>query len=221
MAGIELNGFFMGEPKMKELDFLEALLQEQAERHEREPIGKMTFTLPTTPPTTTPMQEQPTITPTEEQEQLMQEIHYDPETGQFRQMRIIRGVTKPPLRIGTIRPSTGYIQIRVNGVVHQAHRLAWLYMTGVMPDFHIIHIDGVKHDNRWANLERRTGIRVDKKVGSEQASGVMGVTWDKPRNQWRVRTRVNGKSKHVGMFKELNDAIEARENANTRYEQKP
>jgi hypothetical protein len=33
---------------MKELDFLEALLQEQAERHEREPIGEMTFTLPTT-----------------------------------------------------------------------------------------------------------------------------------------------------------------------------
>jgi hypothetical protein len=206
---------------MKELDFLEALLQEQAERHEREPIGNMTFTLPTTTPTTTPMQEQPTITPTQEQEQLRQEIHYDPETGEFRQMTTARGVTKPSFRIGTIRPSTGYIQIRINGVVQQAHRLAWFYMTGVMPDFQIVHKNGIKHNNRWANLERRTSTRVDKKAGSENGSGVAGVTWDKPRNQWRVRTRVNGKSKHVGMFKELNDAIEARENANTRYEQKP
>jgi hypothetical protein len=52
------------------------------------------------------------------QEQLTQEIHYDPETGQFRQMTTARGVTKPSLRIGTIRPSTGYIQIRINGVVY-------------------------------------------------------------------------------------------------------
>ena len=189
--------------------FLERLEQERLEQEQ---------------PTGTLIQEQqPTGTLTHDkltQEQLTQEIHYDPETGQFRQMRIIRGVTKPPLRIGTIRPSTGYIQIRLNGVVHQAHRLAWLYMTGVMPDFHIIHKNGVKHDNCWANLERRTGIRVDKKVGSEQASGVMGVTWDKPRNQWRVRTRVNGKSKHIGMFKELNDAIEAREEANAQLKEK-
>jgi hypothetical protein len=39
---------------MKELDFLEALLQEREERLEREPTGEMTFTLPTT----TPIQEQ-------------------------------------------------------------------------------------------------------------------------------------------------------------------
>ena len=91
---------------MKELDFVEALLQEQAERLEREPPGKMTFTLPTT----TPIQEQPTITPTQEQEQLREEIHYDPETGQFRQMTTARGVTKPSFRIGTIKSSSGYLQ---------------------------------------------------------------------------------------------------------------
>jgi hypothetical protein len=190
--------------------FLERLEQERLEQEQ---------------PTGTLIQEQqPTGTLTHDkltQEQLRQEIHYDPETGTFRKMVRFGEVLEPSFRIGKVKSSSGYLQIRINGVVHQAHRMAWLYMTGVMPDFHIIHIDGVKHNNRWANLERRTSIRVDKKVGSEQASGVMGVTWDKPRNQWRVRTRVNGKSKHVGMFKELNDAIEARENANTRYEQKP
>jgi hypothetical protein len=60
--------------------------------------------------------------------------------------------------------------------------LAVIICLGVMPDFHIIHKNGIKHNNRWANLERRTSIRVDKKVGGEQASGVMGVTWDKRRH---------------------------------------
>jgi hypothetical protein len=49
----------------------------------------------------------------------------------------------------------------------------------------------------------------------------MGVTWVKDKSKWRARIRINDIDVHLGMFKELNDAIEARENANTRYEQKP
>jgi hypothetical protein len=49
MAGIELNGFFMGEPKMKDI---------------REHIT---------------------------QEQLKDEMYYDPETGIFRKMRVFKG----------------------------------------------------------------------------------------------------------------------------------
>jgi hypothetical protein len=215
---------------MKELDFVEALLQEQAERLEREPPGEITFTLPTTPPTASPIQEQEqeqiTITPIQEQrqltttltqEQLRQEIHYDPETGIFMKMSVCRGGLKPKVLIGNVKSSSGYLQIRISGKVHQAHRLAWFYMTGRMPDFQIIHVDGIKHNNRWGNLERRTSIRVDKKAGSEHGSGVMGVTWVKDKSKWRARIRINDIDVHLGMFKELNDAIEAREEANAQY----
>ena len=144
---------------MKELDFLEALLQEREERLEREPTGEMTFTLPTTTPiqeqiTATPIQEQRQPTTTLTQEQLRQEIHDDPETGIFMKMSVCRGGLKPKVLIGTIKPSSGCLQISISGKVHQAHRLAWLYMTGRMPDFQIVHKNGKKDDNRWANLER-------------------------------------------------------------------
>ena len=113
---------------MKELDFLEALLQEREERLEREPTGEMTFTLPTT----TPIQEQRQPTTTLTQEQLRQEIHYDPETGIFMKMSVCRGGLKPKVLIGNVKSSSGYLQIRISGKVHQAHRLAWLYMKNVV-----------------------------------------------------------------------------------------
>lgn len=52
---------------------------------------------------------------------------------------------------GTLRVD-GYIQIRVDGVAHYAHRLAWLYVTGEWPKYQIDHMNGIRSDNRASNL---------------------------------------------------------------------
>jgi hypothetical protein len=69
--------------------------------------------------------------------------------------------------------------------------------------------------------EQRTLNRVNKKAGSEYGSGLVGVTWVKGRGKgsgkWRARIELNGKFKHLGMFTELEDALNARKEANAHY----
>lgn len=88
-------------------------------------------------------------------EKLKAELYYDPDTGEF-----IRKVASPSGRTPAghvFRPRSWdqYIHIKVDGQAFAAHRLAWVYMTGEQPD-EIDHINGLRHDNRWANLRNGT-----------------------------------------------------------------
>ena len=51
----------------------------------------------------------------------------------------------------------GHISIRVNDRAFWAHRLAFLHMTGQWPQDEVDHINGVKTDNRYANLRDVSG----------------------------------------------------------------
>ena len=59
-------------------------------------------------------------------------------------------------RAGTLTHH-GYRQIQLgrNGVkkAYKEHRLIWLYMTGVWPVDTIDHINHIRCDNRWCNLQ--------------------------------------------------------------------
>ncbi len=46
----------------------------------------------------------------------------------------------------------GLLQVEVEGQMYYAHHLAWLYVYGELPQTDIYHINGVKTDNRIANL---------------------------------------------------------------------
>ncbi len=80
------------------------------------------------------------------QERLKEVLSYNPETGIFTRNPGIRGGEK----VGT--NSHGYVSIMVDGYLYQAHRLAWLYMEGYMPEQEIDHISRKRDDNRWCNL---------------------------------------------------------------------
>jgi len=49
-----------------------------------------------------------------------------------------------------------YVVIGFLGEYYKAHRLAWLYFYGFMPENDIDHINGEKDDNRLANLRDAT-----------------------------------------------------------------
>ena len=79
------------------------------------------------------------------QKRLKELLVYDPETGVF---TWITGLHK----VAGTKHHSGYVLIKIDYVLHSAHRLAFLYMTGTWPHDTVDHINRVKNDNRWANL---------------------------------------------------------------------
>ncbi|MGC1680705.1 MAG: HNH endonuclease, partial [Pseudolabrys sp.] len=78
-------------------------------------------------------------------------LSYDPGTGKFR-WRVTSGSRAVAGSIAGTRGSRGHHQIRIDGKLYQASRLAWLYMTGKWPKLEIDYINHKTSDARWTNL---------------------------------------------------------------------
>ena len=97
----------------------------------------------------------------EVEEKVIQEISYNPLTGEFTWKKPGRGRRRNG-RAGSPH-SAGYIMIsiRVDGVPYNilAHRLAWFMSYGVWPESFIDHMNGEKDDNRIVNLREATSVQ--------------------------------------------------------------
>lgn len=137
-------------------------------------------------------------------ERVRELLRYDPESGVF--TRRIRTSTNGTSNVGDIAggfKGNGYVVIKIDGKQQQAHRLAWVYMTGEWPENDIDHINGVKTDNRWANLRAATRseniINAGKPITN--TSGFKGVSWHKGRGKkWKAQIQFKGKSFTLGYF---------------------
>lgn len=134
------------------------------------------------------------------QEELKSKLHYNPDNGIFTRIQSTQSI-----RAGDIagsKSNQGYLQIRINCKQYQAHRLAWLYVYGEMPNGMIDHINGVKDDNRIKNLRESTSQQNQFNTGSykNNKSGYKGVSFHKSSNKWSAKATLNGKGKHLGLF---------------------
>ena len=77
---------------------------------------------------------------------LESKLHYDQCSGVF------TWVNSKNNRVAGTPDYKGYISIGLNKKQYRAHRLAWFYCYGVWPKESIDHINGIKNDNRIANL---------------------------------------------------------------------
>lgn len=104
----------------------------------------------------------------------------------------------------------GYTLIRIDGVGYYAHRLAWLYKTGVLPD-EVDHENRIKSDNRWTNLRPATRGQNESNKGLSTAntSGIKGVYWVARDKRWVTKVEKDGKVHTAGRFKLLGDAAKA------------
>lgn len=67
---------------------------------------------------------------------------------------------------------------------------------------------------KWSTrTEQVRNIRIPKR----NTSGHKGVSWNKQRSKWHSRIAVNGKEIHLGLFDNIEDAIEARKQGEIKY----
>lgn len=138
-----------------------------------------------------------TIVPDLTQEELKRLFHYDENTGIFTRL-ISRSQTKAG-DTATCVNGCGYIVIGINHVLHSAHRLAWLYVHGAWPANQIDHINGLRSDNRIANLREATS-----RINNQNRTTAKGYCAE--RGGWKASIGVNGKTKHIGRFSTKEEA---------------
>lgn len=89
------------------------------------------------------------------QKRLRSVMCYDPQTGIFAWSR---GERKGKVA-GTKHDARGFLKVSIDGERYLLHRLAWLWMTGLMPRWNVMHIDGNHANNQWSNLHEGDRIQ--------------------------------------------------------------
>ena len=146
-------------------------------------------------------------------------LDYDPRTGCLTwKIDRGRGVCAGD-SAGWVSQPSGYRMLRINGRPHMAHRVAWLLNYGEWPGDQIDHINGDRGDNRIANLRLATNSEnaKNRKIQSNNRSGVAGVCWHRRGKKWVAQIRVNGRRRHLGYFVTKHEAIAARRQAEAQY----
>lgn len=140
-------------------------------------------------------------------------LAYNPETG-----TLIWKFLRDSTRIGQEAKSldvNGYVQINICGTMVKGHRMAWLIHYGEWPSDHIDHINGIRNDNRIANLRCVSGTvnTQNKRNGScKNQSGFLGVHishHSATGKRYRAKIMYGGKQIHLGGFSTPEAAHEA------------
>ena len=149
-------------------------------------------------------------------EALRQLLQYDPESGAL--VWLPRPdhpafTTRWAGKLAFTAVERGYLQGRIFGELHYAHRIIWRMQTGEIPQ-DVDHINGVRSDNRWCNLRHvtRTANLKNRRLSSNNRSGVHGVN-QTPWVTWQAYIGHDGRSICLGSFASKDDAIGARRSA--------
>lgn len=134
------------------------------------------------------------------QDRLKELIYYDPETGVF--TRLVRTTNR--VHVGDVAGTIdqGYRRIRLLGICYSAHRLAFLYMIGRFPTDKADHINGIRSDNRWANLREAThsiNAQNQRRPQKRNKLGLLGV--HRHGIGFRALLYVDGANKSLGTYK--------------------
>lgn len=135
------------------------------------------------------------------QERLRELLDYNEATGEFTWRRTGNG-RSAGLRAGSLNKSLGYVLLHVDGRKYYAHRLAWLYMNGRMPEGVIDHRDGNRANNRIENLRQAPQAlnSANSKKHKNNTTGFKGIIKNVGCESWSARIRAFGVTRHLGSF---------------------
>lgn len=172
------------------------------------------------------MADKPLPTPHE----LRQLLTYNPETGDLiwrarTPEMFLRGTPEAACKMWNKKFSgkPAFTYVGLDGYLHgtikpwrlPAHRVAWAIFHDAWPMGQIDHINGVRTDNRLANLRDVTVTENNRNCALRKTnrSGVTGVHFNRFCGKWTAQIRIDGKARHLGLFDSLQDAASARKSA--------
>lgn len=169
-------------------------------------------------------------------EELRELLEYDPLTGQLwwkprplkyfedrggrytarRSKRIFDTTYAGTLALNCLNQS-GYLRGNLFGRLMLAHRAAYIITTGhpLVTSQQIDHVNGVRSDNRWANLRLATNTQNqhNSKSAKGSSSEFVGVAWDRFANKWCAYISPENRKVHLGYFETEIDAAISRDKA--------
>lgn len=154
----------------------------------------------------------PKETPT--QARLRELLNYDPDAGRFTWKIGRQGTGASIGKIAGGKGKNGYVYIGVDQRRMLAHRLAFLFMTGEIPEL-VDHIDGDKTNNRWANLRAATKSTNGQNMRRHHAgniSGFLGVSWSNANKSkpWVAQIKPpDGGTRNLGYYETPEEAHQA------------
>ena len=97
-------------------------------------------------------------------------------------------------KAGSIKKN-GYCMVQINKKLDYAHRFIYLIFYGYIPKY-IDHIDGNPSNNKIENLRESTQSQnlCNKRIQSNNKSGIKGIFWDSRRKEWTASCQINGKT---------------------------
>lgn len=149
---------------------------------------------------------------------LKEYLHYDPLTGLFTWIKASGSRAKVGNIAGHLK--NGYIVIDINNKKYAAHRLAWLYIYGTMPNDLIDHKNSVKSDNRIDNLRQSNHQQNNcnlREAKSHNKTGFLGVSLKKGTQRFYAQIKSNGEVIGLGYFDTAQEASEVYLEAKRKY----
>ena len=108
---------------------------------------------------------------------------------------------------------------RIFGKNFKRSRVIFALYHGKWPENDIDHINQIRDDDRIVNLREVTHQENMRNIPmlSTNTSGVTGVGWYKPSGKWKAQIQNSGKGIYLGYFRDKQDAIAARKEAEIEY----
>ena len=153
------------------------------------------------------------------QSRLKELLHYDPETGIFTN-RTTRSHNSREGSIAGGHDGKGYYITKIDMKRYFLHRLAFLYMTGIMPKGVTDHIDHDTQNNKWNNLRdvSRQDNAKNKTMNPRNTSNSTGVSFCKSRGKYVAQIAIDGKNTNLGRYNTKEEAIQARGEAEVKHD---
>jgi hypothetical protein len=98
----------------------------------------------------------------------------------------------------------GYYQVNINRKKYYVHRLIFMLHFNYLPKF-LDHIDLNKSNNKIENLREASNQQnsFNKKIDKRNTSGYKNIYWNKKNKKWIAALMINGKTKHIGCYEDI------------------